>query len=300
MLYLLPIVAAPLLMFAAAFVIIPSKWFALRAGNTYMANLGYGAELNGRDCQVLVYGDSTAMVGADPKVIAEKSGLTACNIAEFGGVTLVSGTEPVDKFLSQNPRPKYIVFLYAPEGLSRPFAWEHVGFFEAITYRVREEHTLGTAWTLAMHPGPTLGWAEQGLRMALTRVKSKPISEEKAHVRERDLGQLKVVNIPDLQSCSMPTRLYEPDPTWIAGLRSKYSGNGTTVVVDATPVMNCDQGIPFYQAHLAGLVDDLPLPEYPVTDYADEHGQRMHMNAKGAAKVSAMIGNQIRAMQGER
>ena len=298
-LYLLPIVLLPLLLLASAFVVIPSRWFAMRSGNNYLPTIGYGAGLSGRNCQVLIYGDSTAMVGVDPKIIEAQTGLTACNIAEFAGFTLVSGTLPVDRFLARNPRPKFIVFVYGPEDLSHPRSWDHVSTFEAITDRVAREKNWDTAVVLATHPNETLSWAEQGMRFALQRLRTKPMAEAQAHVREGDLGQFKVA-APDLTTCGEDAREYAPDPAWVARFRSRYAVDGTRVIVDATPDMDCDAGIPYYRAHLKGLVDDAdPYPVYPVRDFLDENGMHLHMNAKGSAKLSAMIGSQVHAAQGE-
>ena len=90
---------------------------ALRAGNTYVANLGYGATLYGVDCQVVVSGDSSAMVGVDPGLIRRRTGLNTCNIGEFEGMTILNGTMVVDRYLAQNAKPRFLVFRYTPEDL---------------------------------------------------------------------------------------------------------------------------------------------------------------------------------------
>jgi hypothetical protein len=258
-----------------------------------MANLGYGATLRGRDCKVLIYGDATAMVGVDPKIIEAKTGLSTCNIAEAAGVTMVSGTLPVDRFLEGNPRPKVIVFLYAPENLSRPRAWEHIEYFEAITSRLQEEPNAATARTLARHPEQTLAWAERGLRMALTSLGAKPFSDETAHLRDRHLGQMKLEG-PTMTGCANKVSGYPPDPVWVKLLRTQYGVGGTKVLVDMTPIADCDPALPYYTEHLVGLVDDRPLPIYPMADYVAE--ERMLMNARGSAKLSAMISDQLNAL----
>ena len=59
------------------------------------------------------------MVGVIPQVIEQRTGLTACNIAEVAGVQSINGMAVTDAYLQHNQRPKYIVFLYAPEKLDR-------------------------------------------------------------------------------------------------------------------------------------------------------------------------------------
>ena len=163
--------------------IVPSNWFVERSGSTYLANFAYGDTLHDRKCQIVIYGDSTAMVGVDPSVLTARTGLTACNIAEFEGMTMVTGTLLVDRFLAHNPRPKYLVFLFAPEDLSIPRQWERVSTFEATSWIVRHDLSLHTVALLAAHPSATFAWAEQGLRMAALRLGRKPFPPETAQIR---------------------------------------------------------------------------------------------------------------------
>lgn len=51
-LYLLPVAGLPVAMLLAAFLIVPTRWFDLHSRSLYLANLGYGASLSGRDCSV--------------------------------------------------------------------------------------------------------------------------------------------------------------------------------------------------------------------------------------------------------
>ncbi|ADW67554.1 hypothetical protein [Granulicella tundricola] len=134
-LYLLPLILVPYLLLLIALFLVPSRWLAVRSGNTYLANLGYGATLHHADCQIVVYGDSTAMVGIDPAVLRERTGLSACNIAEFEGMTILNGTMIVDQYLAQNQRPKYLVFLYTPEDFQPESQRAMVGMFEGLTWR---------------------------------------------------------------------------------------------------------------------------------------------------------------------
>ena len=195
-LYLLPILLFPVLLIATAFFVVPTDWFQQRADSTYLVNFGYATRLSGQDCPVLIYGDSTAMVGVDPRVITARTGLHACNIAEFEGMTLVTHTLLVDEFLAHNPRPRFLVFLYTPEDLSLPYDWSKVSTFEATSFLLRHERNLHTARVLAEHPGPTFGWAEQGLRMAAQGQKIT-IGGSKNEPRELGVGGQLLVPVMD-------------------------------------------------------------------------------------------------------
>jgi hypothetical protein len=295
-LYLLPIVACPLLLLASAFLVLPTQWFALRSGNTYLANLGYGASLINRDCQILIYGDSSAMVGVDPAILQQRTGLTACNIAEFAGMTVISHTLLVDMFLQRNPRPRYLVFLFAPEDLSIPNNWAsaNVGTFEAISFRLEYARNLQTALLLASHPSDTFGWAEQGLRLALERIHSKPMPPATAHLRDTFAGQLPVSGTT-LTQCGTALYNRSPDPIWIAQLRTRYAVDGTTVLVDATPLADCDPNLAFFQQRLDPLIDNAPYQPIPVSSFIGEG--RLHANQSGARLIADRIASQIASHQ---
>jgi hypothetical protein len=295
-LYLLPIVACPLLLLTTAFVVVPTQWFALRSGNTYLANLGYGATLSHRNCQILIYGDSSAMVGVDPAILRQRTGLTACNIAEFAGMTVISRTLLVDTFLQHNPHPRYLVFLFTPEDLSIPNNWStaNVGTFEAISFRLEHTRNLQTALLLITHPSDTFGWAEQGLRLALEHLSSNPMPPATAHLRESFAGQLPVSGAT-LTECSAALYTRPPDPIWIDRLRTRYSINGTTVLVDATPTANCDPNLPFFRQHLDSLIDNSPYAPIPVSSFIED--SRLHANQSGVRLISDMIAGQIAARE---
>ena len=65
------IVLLPCLMVLLAFPIARTAEFALRSQDLYLTNLGYGLTLDHAKCDVMIYGDSSALTGVDPAVIEE-------------------------------------------------------------------------------------------------------------------------------------------------------------------------------------------------------------------------------------
>ena len=289
-LYLLPIAIAPLLLILAAFFIVPTRWFILHSGNTYMANMGYADTLTNSGCQVLIYGDSTALTSIDPLIIQAATGLKTCNLAEFEGMTLVNRTLLIDRYLTRNPRPRFIVFMYTPDDLRIPESWNKVSSFEAVTYRVRHGLDAKTLELLFRHPADTLGWAEQGMRMTIFRFRTKSMGADRLNIRDSYNGQLRLAGTTST-TCEQDHRMEAPDPTWLADLRKRYGIAGTQVVIDATPVPGCDLDLAFFQQVLPGNTDDNPLPTYPVGVYL--RNTRLHMNEVGSKMVSQMIATQI-------
>jgi hypothetical protein len=288
-LYLLPLVASPALLLAAAVFVIPSQWFALRSGNTYLVNLAYGAKLQNADCQILVYGDSSAMVAVDPALIREHTGLSTCNIAEFQPMTLLNGMMVLDTYLKRNARPRFLIFLFTPEDLALP-SQRYNGPFEAITYRMRQPHRLQSLIALAPEYSNALfSWAEQGMRFVFENLLSKPASLEVQHLRDSSHGQLRMA-AATRTSCETLRHDAVPDKKWIADLRSKYGRDGMTTLVDATPVATCDPSLSFFEQHSPEVIDNR-LETLPIDAYTIDG--RLHVNAKGSKLISEMLADQI-------
>jgi hypothetical protein len=288
-LYLLPLIGSPFLLLMAALIIVPSRWFALHSQNSYLVNVGYGAKLYGENCQVVIYGDSSAMVGIDPSLIRARTGLSTCNIAEFQPMTMLNGTMLLDMYLAHNAPPRFLVFFFAPEDLD-PHSQLTNGPFEAIVWRMRQPDKLKSVIYLTLHyPSALMGWVEQGLRFTLVNALSKPVSAEIQHIRERTHGQLPT-SAPLRTVCDSLLHNAPPDKAWVAGLRSKYGLGGTTVLVDATPLATCDPSLSFFRQELPGVIDN-QMEALPVSVYNVDG--RLHVDAEGSAIFSKMVADQI-------
>ena len=273
-----------------------SDSFIARSGNTYLANMGYGMRLRGADCKILIYGDSSAMVGIDPAILTARTGLSACNIAEFAGMTILNGMIIPDEFLKKNPRPKYFVFMFAPEDLAK---WDHWGvgsLYEAFLFRIRTQPNLGTAALLSRHLPYTFDFIEMAMRLTLSTAMKRTLSPADYTLREQRRGFLAVPG-PPISVCDPEQHDHAPDPRWIQAIRSKYGIGGTTVLVDVVPEPTCDPSFGYYQPRVAGITDN-GLHAYPISMY--NGSGRLHFTAAGAQRISNEVADQIESkMHGE-
>ena len=291
-LYLLPVLIFPFALLAAAFAIIPTRWFITHSGNSYLENLAYATRLHGAHCDVVIWGDSSAMVGIDPAIVQARTGLSTCNIAEFKGMALVTNTLLLDTYLAHNARPRFLVIMFAPEAMFLNKSWAKTPTFEAITFLVQSQPHLAVLRTLLQHPLDTIAWAELGLRMTVTRFHSKAAPDSALHVRESHQGQFPVEG-PDEVSCEKEPRPGAQDPAWLNGFRRKYGVDGTQVLVDATPTPSCDPGLSENRRILPPLIDNNPYPTLPYDFYIK--GDRLHVNSRGVPILSNMVADQILA-----
>ncbi len=292
--YLAPLVLLPFLILAFAILVVPTERFAAHSGDPFLMTLGYGAQLHNADCRITIYGDSTAMIGVNPELIQKRTGLSTCNIAETEGMTMINDTMVLDQFLAHNPAPQFLVFLYAPEDLDPQSqrANTAVSTFEAVTYRFRQPNKLLSVIALMRHPEDFFSWAIHGARWAITSVFARPLPPQTKLLRFRTHGQSALKDqTMSPASCSMLPAQSPPNRAWVNGLRLKYGVNGTTVLVDAMLLSECDPGLNYYPRELSGIIDN-QISALPIADFYN--GGR-HVNPIGSVPLSGMIADQILA-----
>jgi hypothetical protein len=258
----------------------------------YISNTGYGSTLRHADCDVLIDGDSTALIGVLPSVIQQRTGLMTCNIAEVAGIKLVSGNMVLQDYLAHNRRPRILLFLFAPENLTPPQRWLSVGEFEGWFYRVRF-HPDRAFWRNMLHnPDDAFANVELAFRNGIEWLPRHPLPPDLANERVLSGGHVTEPGA-SLTRCAGDSVIRSPDRTWLNSLRTTYGIDGTHVLIDVTPLPPCDEGLAFYRARLPGLVDNA-VDTLPVRDY--ESSGRLHTNPLGTAALSQRIANQIAAV----
>ena len=275
----------PALYMVVALLLVPSQWAVRHTRNTYQANMGYADRLHGVDCEIVVYGDSSAMVGVDPAVVRAKTGLTACNIAEFESATTVMGTGLLDSYLAHNARPRWILFVFAPEDLTPQTKWTGPSRMDAIVYAMRTRRTPGMVAALALHPTDTFGALEGGLRTLVRDLHKPALSAEARSLRADHQGWFPLPNEVATR-CATPVDPGPLDPAWVAGLRAKYATQGTRVGVLVVPEPPCDATYADYAAKVRGVADN-SLEIYPLEDYSADG--RLHLLGPGVVRFSSEV-----------
>ncbi len=257
----------------------------------YLSQIGYGAKLRGADCDVVIDGDSTAMVNLLPKVITARTGLSACNIAEVAGVKRVNGMAVLDTYLQHNRPPKYLVFQFAPENFSDPWRWQWGGTFEGVLYGMQFGHKADVMRSFWRYPDLTLGNVELGFRSGLSWHLTKSPPAEAMHSRDVQMGRLPEEG-PALTGCDA-TELQKlpPPPEWLAKLRQTYGTGGTRVLIDVAPLPECDPTAAYYSKTLGPPLIDNTVAKLPVGLF--QAAGRLHMGDEGAAVASERVAQQI-------
>jgi hypothetical protein len=284
--YCLVVVALPAIFLLSSLFIVRSKNFLSKTQDPFLMDADYPYSLNNANCDILIFGDSTAVTGVDPTVIESATGLKSCNIAQSQSIVALLGTDALDHYLSSNQAPKYLVIDLAPESFSRgggDFFWP-----EGLTLLVRRQMGVRTLLTLALHPKQSYGFALWAIKVKLGLLGVGPdFSSMQATFQSRH--GLLVLPKPPETACMKKGSPRPPTTSWISELRQKYSTNGTHVIIDVAPLPDCTGDAAQIAASLSGLTDNV-LPLYPIHLFSDID---RHLTLEGAERESAEIARQI-------
>ncbi len=301
--YCLSFVIAQLAVLLACVVISAHPWFLTHdAYPSLRSNLGYGLRARGLNCDIVLYGDSTAMTGLDPAIVQARTGLKSCNVAESGFVDEVVGSNfPLDQYLAHNSRPRFIYTQWAaadfdPE--TKP--WTGYGN-EGIEYALLYDRGAWLWKGLLLNPKETIKfsmWAGQllieDLQMRLTG-KHKEIWAKAPPARDESGGLWRIQSSPETH-CDLvaPVRplVRQHVIEEIAAFKRRYSVQGTRVLVNVSPVAECVINRQELLQATSGLADN-PLEFLPVRLFTQND---IHFVPEGSRLVSSQAADQILAI----
>ncbi len=294
-LYVLAVLVTPFVLIAGSLWWMSLPEYARHAQYSYLADTGYGLRLKHADCDVVVYGDSSALIGVVPKVIEQRTGLKTCNIAEVAGIQVINGLWVLDTYLKNNRPPRFIVFDYVPENLTNAESWHEVSTFEGVFLRLQASPDLEFLKTSLSHLNERVTDAELGLHTGLQWLFAPPLPEAKLRERETNHGRVHEDG-PPFVHCPPVFAVRAPDAGWLAQLRQEYAVHGTRVLIDVTPTAPCDPTRPAYNRWFTpGLIDNT-LETMPVEMYT--YTGRLHTTDAGAEEMSRRIADQILRAEG--
>jgi hypothetical protein len=220
-----------------------------------------------RRCEVLLYGDSTASIGLDPRLITAQTGLSACNIATTRPIVDDLETLPLDAFLRHNPAPRVIVLQLGPEAFYRGDPWTHNGPLAPFLMLARDLPTAQAVRTMLLHAPEATQFVIGILKQ---RFAPNKISAAQQATRQAGLEYWRASNgrldlhLPAETSCRYAAlKLRGPvDTAWITELRHRYETQGTVLLIRASPIPACDPQLAVFQRDLQSHVDVnvQPLP----------------------------------------
>ena len=288
--YCLAIASVPVLAVVASFFIARSSWYIRHQRNSYLAISDYPFTLRNSNCEVIIYGDSSALTGISPLPIEAATSLRTCNIAQPNTALAIAGTFALDSYLKNNARPKFLIFQFTAPDFS---PWDSNGrlYEEGALQLVRHKLDLQTFRLFARHPMEALEFSEFILRSALLEKDWTAGTYERAWAEIRLTQGLFTAPMSPLTHCLGDLEEKAPDARWIRNLREKYSVGGTRVLVYAAPQPECDNSYEYYAEKIAPLADNR-LQRYSIQMFNEKN----HFTREGANLNSARIASEITRM----
>ncbi len=200
--FALGLVLLPVAVVAGAVLIARTSWFMERTMDPWIRNVDRNFAVSGEDCAVLVFGDSTALTGVSPEAIAAATGMTACNISQTVGSLGVNGTLALDAFLKKNPRPQFLLLVFAPENLHANRSWRHLKYAEGVLELARHEGAGTVMVTLVGHPGQALGFSAWVYENTVREWLGRPYFSRQLFVGAMDLRHTSGLNKPPQTRCT--------------------------------------------------------------------------------------------------
>jgi hypothetical protein len=296
-LYCVLLLMTPPALVVATILLACSPWFRTATKSGWFGTGDVAFTTRDAQCDVVLFGDSTAMTGLDPRAIERETHLATCNIAQTLGILSVLQFSPLDHFLAQNRRPKVLVLQFAAEHLKSFDGTLENGFSDGVyeglgVWSARES----ASWLLA-HPAAGLSVPRAVVTLALDR-----LSPFRAKGNTVDDGRNRpnvfyTVPQPARASCNADAerRAWRvPDAQWIQSLRDRYRAEADHVFVNVAPTPDCDVQNESTTASLGNATDNA-FTHYPISFYNDS-GER-HYALEGSKRLSSEVARQILAVE---
>jgi hypothetical protein len=287
--YVLLMLLIPGLFLASSIPIARSKSFLLESGDPFLLIADYAFSLKRVNCDVVIYGDSTALTGLDPTVVSRETGLKTCNIAQAQSIIQILGMLALDTYLENNDPPKYIVMQFAPETLSRgrsDFFWS-----EGLTLLLRKKRLLDALPTFILHPAHAYEFSIWAIKVKVTSLIKPPIDFTPTEAIFRSHGGLLILPKSAETHCLNNITYVQPTADWVRSLKVKYAKNGIRVLVNASPLPTCSPIAALATQGTRNLTDN-SLSLYPIGLFCDLD---RHLTLEGAERASRELSDQLLA-----
>jgi hypothetical protein len=293
MVVLLPLLAIPLFIALGK-----SDFFVHHGASVWVQSNDAVFNMQNRDCDVLIYGDSTAMTGIDPEVVSRNTGFKTCNIAVTNAVLAVTGNMTLDHYLQQNARPKVLVIQLSPDDFQQENRnSRHSINAEGLLEQLRHGAPAESRRVLFTHPHEAVSFAGYAAGFS-AYYGLKDIWLRTTHLRAEE-DQVQVRNgfftppAPPRTYCDTAAKLSDRSSGAFSRMlandfRSTYSPRSAVVLVDVAPIPSCDDNLAAYTTELSGITSN-SLQSLPIQFFNDGR----HYTANGSRVVSRMIAQQV-------
>jgi hypothetical protein len=285
--YVFLMLLIPALFLASSIPIVRSNSFPVESGDPFLLNPDYAFSLKHVDCEVVIYGDSTALTGLDPTVVSRATGLKTCNIAQAQSIVEILGMLALDTYLRNNAPPKYIVMQFAPETLSR--GRSDIFWAEGLTLLLRKKSLFEALPTFIRHPVEAYHFSIWAIKAKVASFIKPPIDFASTEAIFHSRGGLLILPKSAQTHCLNDIAYVQPTVAWVHSLKDKYANNGTRVVINVSPLPTCSPIAALVAAGTRNVTDN-SLSLYPIGLFCDLD---RHLTLEGAERASLELAEQL-------
>ena len=271
--FLCVLLSIPLLVYLLTFalVMIPALGYERWGASKWGPVLDFGFHASHRDADIVVFGDSSAFLGIDPRLAEQSIHRSIVVLPNTVGSLPVTGDLALRRYLAQNKPPSLLVFYFSAWNLDyQRTAKAHFFEGEEMLLRNGTAHQIGQfirthpldilAFPLQLHS--TLGL--RNIRQALQHSREQETAAAGGHVDYLEPYP------PMTQPCRLPENyLSQRNADSVDTLVQRYAGPQTKVIVYLAPVPACANAPQLATAKLSSAP---VLPPVPLTagDFAED------------------------------
>lgn len=247
-------------------------------------------EMKNKSYDVVIVGDSSALVGLIPNIIENKLGdVTIGNLALNGYSTGFGYKLLLEHYLKNNKRPKLIIL-----HLNAKNPWLHYSddfFYERalIAYRYGDTHDIGTF--INLYPKSYLTLVKY-LRQRLTSfdidLTEKTYQDMLSELEHTDGYHRNPAKGMD-DKCSINSYVDIPRLSYIFEIRNTLRTYGVPMVFVVAPMPACEKAFEYFNSEYSAIVD-MPLNKMQNKYFSDE----THLTSEGAIAYSQSLAGYIR------
>jgi hypothetical protein len=294
LLFLLPLAAIPLSIGLGA-----SDFFLHHGASVWVQSNDAIFNQRDRDCDVLIFGDSTAMTGINPDVVERSTGFKTCNISVTNSVLAVTHNLTLNRYLAQNAKPRVLLVQLSPDGFQpESNAWGGTVYPEGLLELLRHTSPAESRRVLLTHPQQAIAFAGYSsgftayalLKDLWFHVTNLRPSEDRLTIRN---GFFTPPARP-ATSCEPGATFSNPRaggafPRRVVGeYESDYAARSGIVLVNVAPIPSCDQNLAAFSSELNGVTSNSLMP-LPVQLFNDPR----HYTADGSTVVSRLVAEEL-------
>jgi len=281
----------PLFACLFSFVLVDTHYFRKHADPLWVQASSQIFEARNVSCDVVVYGDSTAITGVDSSLVQASTGLRTCNIAQTKASLVVSGTSALDVFLNHNPKPRVLVLQFGSPDFYHSGSWnDTTAYMEGVVNLLRyypHRKLLRALWN---HPEIAFGMMHYAYvtgPLNWFRNKRRGISRQSTPLDVHLVRPTPAYTTCD-QVVDIDPIFHRPDASFIQELRAHYARMADHVLIDVSPTSECDSRFKYLQNALSGI--DNSIERYPVALFNEGYS---HFTEEGARRWSRELTNQL-------